>query len=160
MAELKKSAQRVQEALHQFGLDLKVVEYPASTRTAEEAAASIGCSVGQIVKSLVFQGKASLKPYLVLVSGQNRADEKRLRVHAGEKFRRADADFVRTATGFTIGGIPPVGHVQPLETFIDEDLLQYGVVWAAAGTDHAVFAVTPHQLVAITGGSVICLKAE
>lgn len=160
MTVLSKSAQKVQDALTKYGLDLVVVELPDSTRTALEAAESIGCTVGQIVKSLIFQGSQSLKPYLVLVSGENRADEKRLRAYAGEKFRRADADFVRSVTGYAIGGVPPVGHLQPMNTYIDEDLMQYDVIWAAAGTDHAVFRLTPAQLQTVTGGSVVGLKTE
>lgn len=160
MTTLSKSAQKVQSALMTHGLNLTVVELPDSTRTAEEAAVSIGCTIGQIVKSLIFQGKVSLKPYLVLVSGENRADEKRLRIFTGEKFRRADADYVCSVTGYAIGGVPPLGHLQTLDALIDEDLMQYEEIWAAAGTDHAVFRLTPAQLVRITNGRVVRIKTE
>lgn len=125
-------AQWVQQALEAQGVDLRVVELPDSTRTAVEVAQAVGCEVGQIVKSLIFKGKKT--PYLVLVSGANRVDEKKLRRIVGEKIGKADADFVRAHTGFAIGGVSPVGHKQPLQTVIDGDLLPFGQFWAAAGT--------------------------
>ncbi|MBN2046333.1 MAG: YbaK/EbsC family protein [Anaerolineaceae bacterium] len=157
---LSKAAARVQEALAELGARCEVVELPGSTRTAQEAADTIGCGVGQIVKSLIFQGKNSLAPYLVLVSGDNLADEKKLRGFTGEKFRRAAPEFVREVSGFAIGGVPPVGHLQKMTTFIDEDLMRYEVVWAAAGTPHAVFACSPDDLLAVTRGQVVNLKRE
>src|SRR5689334_12146203 len=118
----------------------------APTRTAEEAAAACGVTVGQIVKSLVFSGATSGKPYLLLVSGTNRVNEKGVAAHLGEKLKRADVDYVRELTGYAIGGIPPFGHATPLATYMDRDLLQYDVVWAAAGTPKAVFRVEPKAL--------------
>jgi prolyl-tRNA editing enzyme YbaK/EbsC (Cys-tRNA(Pro) deacylase) len=157
---LSASARKVQQALQAMGLDLQVVELPGSTRTAVEAAQAVGCQVGQIVKSLVFKAKRSQRPILVVASGQNRVDERRVEALIGEPLGKADADFVRQHTGFVIGGVPPVGHNQRLETFIDEDLLQYGEIWAAAGTPHAVFRLTPSDLVKITAGQVAAIKQE
>jgi prolyl-tRNA editing enzyme YbaK/EbsC (Cys-tRNA(Pro) deacylase) len=155
---LSASARKVQQALQALGLDLQVVELPGSTRTAVEAAQAVGCQVGQIVKSLVFKGKRSQRPILVVASGQNRVDERLVEALIGEPLGKADADFVRQHTGFVIGGVPPVGHTQPLETYIDEDLLQYDEIWAAAGTPHAVFRMTPDDLVKMTGGRVAAIK--
>ncbi len=155
---LSPSAQKVQDALKAFGMQLSVVELPASTRTAVEAAQAVGCDVGQIVKSLVFKGAASGKPVLVIASGANRVNEKKLAEWLGEPAAKADADFVRQQTGFVIGGVPPAGHVQPIATFVDKDLLQYGQIWAAAGTPNAVFQLTPDDLVKITRGRVVEIK--
>ncbi len=155
---LSSSAKRVQTALDAFGLALQVVELPTSTRTAAEAAASIGCTVGQIAKSLVFRGKQSGQPVLVVASGVNRVDVKRVGRLLGEKIGRADADFVRQQTGFAIGGVAPVGHIVEPVTFIDEDLLQFEEIWAAAGTPRAVFRLTPGDLVEITEGRVVMVK--
>jgi prolyl-tRNA editing enzyme YbaK/EbsC (Cys-tRNA(Pro) deacylase) len=154
-SELSASAQRVQQALQALGLSLEVVELPASTRTAAEAAQAIGCQVGQIIKSLVFKGKRSERPILVLASGQNRVNERIIEAFINEPLGKADADFVRAHTGFAIGGVPPIGHAQTLETFIDEDLLGFDALWAAAGTPHAVFRLTPDDLVWMTGGRVV-----
>jgi prolyl-tRNA editing enzyme YbaK/EbsC (Cys-tRNA(Pro) deacylase) len=155
MAErLKPSAQRVQDALDNQGYHLHVIEFAESTRTAAEAAAAIGCTVGQIAKSLVFQGRQSRRPILIIASGANRVDEKQLAAQLGERLEKADAEFVRAATGFTIGGVPPLGHSLPIMTVIDQDLLQYNEIWAAAGHPHAVFRLTPADLVAMTGGQV------
>jgi prolyl-tRNA editing enzyme YbaK/EbsC (Cys-tRNA(Pro) deacylase) len=156
--ELSTSAMKVQSALHNLGLECKVVELPGSTRTAVEAAQAVGCTVGQIVKSLMFRGKGSGRPLLALVSGSNRVDEKKLAALAGEPTEKADAEFTRLHTGFAIGGIPPLGHVEKIETFIDEDLLQYSEVWAAAGTPHAVFPIRPADLVRAAGAKVSVIK--
>jgi len=118
----------------------------------------VGCSVGQIVKSLIFRGAASGKPYLLLVSGPNRVNEAKVGERLGERLERAKPDWVRQVTGFAIGGVPPVGHATPLEALIDPDLLQYEQVWAAAGTPNAIFALTPQQLVALTGGRVMAVN--
>jgi prolyl-tRNA editing enzyme YbaK/EbsC (Cys-tRNA(Pro) deacylase) len=152
--QLSKNAKRVQTALAGFGLDLVVVEFPESTRTAQDAANAIGCQVEQIVKSLVFQCRPSGKAILIAASGGNRVNEKRIKEILGEKIVRADAEFVRQVTGFPIGGVPPVAHTQPIETIIDEDLMQYQEIWAAAGTPNAVFPLKPQQLVLITEGKV------
>jgi prolyl-tRNA editing enzyme YbaK/EbsC (Cys-tRNA(Pro) deacylase) len=140
------SSEKVAAAARTLGLDIAVREMAASTRTAEEAAAACGVTVGQIVKSLVFLGAESGRPYLLLVSGKNRVDEHGVEAEIGEKLKRPDATAVRTITGFAIGGIPPFGHERPLATFIDRDLLAYDVVWAAAGTPRAVFSVHPARL--------------
>jgi prolyl-tRNA editing enzyme YbaK/EbsC (Cys-tRNA(Pro) deacylase) len=155
---LSSSAQKVQDALDAFGMTLQVVELPASTRSAAEAAQAIGCQVGQIAKSLVFMGKKTGYPVLVIASGANRVNEKQIGELLGEAIAKADADFVRQQTGFVIGGVPPVGHAQPLNTFVDEDLLEYEVIWAAAGTPHAVFQLEPSNLVRITSGRVVSIK--
>ena len=156
---LKKSAQSVQDALVQQGIECTVMEFPASTRTAAEAAAAIGCDVAQIVKSLIFKTKETEKPVLVLASGPNRVDEKIIEAFVGEKITKADADFAREVTGFAIGGIPPVGHKQPMKLiFIDEDLLKFESVWAAAGTPNAVFNLNIQDLLEMTRGKVIAMR--
>jgi prolyl-tRNA editing enzyme YbaK/EbsC (Cys-tRNA(Pro) deacylase) len=148
---------RVQAALTAAGVDARIEEFPSSTRTAAEAAATVGTSVGQIVKSLVFLAGPS--PVMALVSGINRLDTQRLAELSGADIGKADADAVRQATGYSIGGVPPIGFPAPIPTFIDRDLLQYDVVWAAAGTSRHVFPITPQELVRITGGLVGDLKA-
>jgi prolyl-tRNA editing enzyme YbaK/EbsC (Cys-tRNA(Pro) deacylase) len=137
---------RVGAALAGAGVDVEIREFPEGTRTAQEAAAAVGCEVGQICKSLVF--RVGDEPLLVIASGANRVDEDRFGAV------KADARWVREQTGFAIGGVPPVGHARPLPTVIDEDLLRYDVVWAAAGTPRAVFAIAPGDLVAVSGGRV------
>ena len=156
-APLPPSAARVQGAAERLGLAISVREMPASTRTAEEAAAACGCDVAQIVKSLVFAGRDSGRPYLLLVSGKNRVDEARVAAVVGEPLTRPKADAVRAWTGYAIGGIPPFGHDAELPTFVDEDLLAYEVVWAAAGTPFAVFSVAPRALADAVGGRVIAI---
>jgi prolyl-tRNA editing enzyme YbaK/EbsC (Cys-tRNA(Pro) deacylase) len=158
MSELPPSAQKVHDAAAALGLDIAVREMPDSTRTAEKAAAAVGVTVGQIVKSLVFMGATSGKPYLLLVSGTNRVNEAGVAAHLGEALRRPDADAVRTLTGYAIGGIPPFGHDTPLATYIDGDLLQYDIVWAAAGTPKAVFSAAPGKLMDATKAIVIDVK--
>lgn len=155
---LSKSAQSVQNALTQQGLEFSVVELPSSTRTANEAAETIGCNVAQIVKSLIFRTKQTNKAILVLASGINRVNEKSLADQIGEPIEKADADFTREITGFAIGGIPPIGHKNPIETFIDEDLLNYNDLWAAAGTPNAVFKLNSSTLKDLTKGKVISIK--
>ena len=153
--ELSTRAQIVQDAIKQHGLTTQVVELPASTRTAQDASNAIGCHVGQIVKSLVFKSKRMKRAVLVLTSGANRVDERKIESLIGEPLGKADPDFVRRETGFAIGGVPPLGHKKTLPTYIDKDQLEYPKVWAAAGTPHAVFEVDPESLATITGG-VIC----
>jgi prolyl-tRNA editing enzyme YbaK/EbsC (Cys-tRNA(Pro) deacylase) len=152
------SVQKVQGVLRSFGLSGEVVVFSDSTRTAAEAAQAVGCEVGQIVKSLVFKGKQSQKPVLVETSGGNRVNERRVSEEVGEPIEKADADFVRQHTGFAVGGVPPVGHAEHIETYIDEDLMQYDEIWAAAGNPHAVFRLTPNDLREMTGGKVIGVK--
>ncbi len=160
MEELSPSAQRVQRALDNCGVQLIVEELPASTRTALDAAQAVGCQVGQIIKSLVFKGKRSERPILVIASGINRVDEKRIEALIGEPLGKADADFVRSRTGFVIGGVPPVGHIEKIQTFIDEDLIQYDPLWAAAGTPNAVFRLSAEDLLKISDGIVTAIKQE
>ncbi len=151
---LKPSAQRVQDALAARGLEIRVVELTATARSAAEAAAAVGCQVGQIAKSLVFKGRVSGRGVLVIASGANRVDLAGVEALVGEALDKADAEFVRAETGFAIGGIPPLAHDRPLTTVIDEDLLRFETIWAAAGHPNAVFPATPAQLVAMTGGRV------
>jgi prolyl-tRNA editing enzyme YbaK/EbsC (Cys-tRNA(Pro) deacylase) len=149
------AAQRVIDAAHERGLQVEVREFPEGTRTAQDAAAAVGVEVGQIVKSLAFDVDGEI--VLALVSGSNRLDESQLAVAAGAPngtVRRANADAVRAATGFAIGGVPPFGHAAPLRTFVDDDLLRYDEVWAAAGTPRHVFAIEPNELVRAAGGTV------
>jgi Cys-tRNA(Pro) deacylase len=155
---LSASAKRVQDALTSFGVDCRVKELADSTRTAVDAANAVGCDVGQIVKSLVFRGKSSGDAVFVVASGANRVNEKALAAIIGEKIEKADPDFVRDKTGFAIGGVSPVGHPGPLHTYVDEDLMQYDELWAAAGTPHALFSLTPAQLCHITSGQVVSIK--
>ncbi len=152
MSELPKSAQSVVDAAADLGLTLNVIEYPDGARTAADAAAAVGCEVGQIVKSLIFSVDGEL--VLALTSGSNRVDTDALVAAAGgTTCGRADADDVRSATGFAIGGVPPFGHATPVRTFFDAALLDYDVVWAAAGTPRHVFSVDPHALLAQTSAT-------
>jgi len=157
-SDLSRSARRVQDALAERGFAFRVVELPDSTRSARDAAQAIGCTVAQIAKSLVFRGRDTNQPILAITSGPNRVDETRLGELAGEPIDQASPDFVRDRTGFAIGGVPPVGHTTPLATWIDEDLMQHDVVWAAAGTPHAVFDLDPAALPDLTNGTVRRLK--
>ncbi len=157
--KLAKSAVSVQEALDKLGLECKVLELPSSTRTALDAASSIGCDIRQIVKSLVFRTKNSGKPVLVLASGPNQVDIKTIEDRAGESITKADADFVREVTGFAIGGIPPIGHKNAIDfIYIDRDLLSLDEVWAAAGTPNAVFCINSQDLLKATDGKLINIK--
>ena len=155
---LRPSACKVQEALRILGVTCEVREMDKTTRSAQDAARAVGCEVGQIAKSLVFKGATTRQAVLVITSGSNRVDEKKLSERIGEPVLKADADFVRQQTGFAIGGVPPVGHAQPIVVFIDEDLLTYSEIWAAAGTPQAVFRLTPQELQKITNGRVIRVK--
>jgi prolyl-tRNA editing enzyme YbaK/EbsC (Cys-tRNA(Pro) deacylase) len=157
---LSPSAAKVQAALESLGLDAEVVEMRQTTRSAAEAAAAVGCDVGQIAKSLVFKAGDGLRERAVLIitSGANRVDERAVAELLGERLAKADAEFVRRATGFAIGGVPPVGHAESCTILIDEDLLQYAEIWAAAGTPQAVFRLTPADLRRITGGTVARVK--
>jgi len=156
--QMSASAKRVQDALADHGIASRVLELPASTRTAVEAANAIGCEIGQIVKSLVFQTIDTGQPVLVMASGANRVNEDRLGAYLGEKIVKASADFVRQSTGYAIGGVPPLGLAQSIKTFIDEDLMKHEEIWAAAGTPHAVFCLTPAELEKVTDGAVTSIK--
>lgn len=155
--QLPLSTQRVQQAAAELRLEVLIREMPQSTRTAEEAAAACECAVGQIVKSLVFQGTASGEPYLLLVSGKNRVDQEGVARSIGEALTRPDAAQVRTWTGYAIGGIPPFGHDTPMRTFVDRDLLDHPIVWAAAGTPQTVFSVAPKALAQAVEAVVIAV---
>lgn len=157
---LSKSAQRVREYLAGRDGDFDVRELPGSTRTAREAAESVGCQVGQIAKSLVFKEKGADRLVLLIASGSNRVDLAKARAAAGVELEKATGSFVKEKTGFAIGGIPPVGHTEPLVTWLDKDLRQYEIIWAAAGSPFAVFRLTPDQLAALTGGRWVDLAEE
>lgn len=154
--DLHPTARRVADAAAAAGLDIGIAEFPAGTRTAEDAAAAVGCEVSRIVKSLVFAVDGA--PVLALVGGDARLDEGLLAEAAGGTVGRADADVVRAATGYAIGGVPPFGHATPLPTFVDEPLLRHPTVWAAAGTPRHVFEVDPAELVRIAGARVVPLS--
>ncbi|WP_246794945.1 YbaK/EbsC family protein [Burkholderia perseverans] len=138
---LSKRAQYFQEVLAERGLEMEVLELPASTRTADDAARTLGCEKAQIVKSLVFRSLADDRPVVVLASGPNRVNEEAISQLIGAKIVKADADFVKEATGFAIGGVPPLGHKQEVALLVDEDLLAFDELWAAAGTPSAVFKI-------------------
>lgn len=150
---LSASAQRVQDALDAAGVATRIVEYGVPARTSAEAAAVLGCAVGQIAKSLVFRS-ASGAPVLVIASGAHRVDEAKVAALAGEAIGKADAAFVRAATGYAIGGIPPLAHDTTARTFIDRNLLAFETVYAAGGTPHAMFPIAPRDLVRVAGGHV------
>ncbi|HKU94462.1 MAG TPA: YbaK/EbsC family protein [Vineibacter sp.] len=155
---LAASAQKVEDWLAARGLSGRVMEMPDSTRTSVEAAAAIGCTVAQIAKSLLFRGRDSGRPVLVIASGVNRVDEGKVAGLLGERISRPDAGYVRDATGYVIGGVPPVAHDAAITTLIDTDLMALEPIWAAAGTPFAVFRLTPAELVALSGGQVADLK--
>lgn len=144
------SALKVQAVL---GPEFQVLEFETSTRTSEDAAAAVGCTVPEIAKSLIFRA-ADGRPVLVIASGANRVDEKKVRALLGQTIERADAEFVRAATGYAIGGVPPVGHATPPTVLIDRDLLCFTAVWAAGGTPNAVFRIAPADLVRLTQARV------
>lgn len=148
----------VQDALKALGFINEVMELQTTTRTSADAAQAVGCRVEQIAKSIVFRGGQTNQPILVIASGANRVNEKKIETLISEPIGKADADFVRQRTGFVIGGVPPVGHLEKIEIFIDEDLLQYEEIWAAAGTPNAVFRLTPSDLAQMTGGRVVAIK--
>ena len=145
------SIARVQDALRAAGLSNEVRELPDSTRSSAEAAAALGCSVAQIAKSVVFRS-GSGRPVLVVASGANRVDERKVEALLGDRLLRADADYVRERTGFAIGGVAPIAHATPPHVFLDEELFAFDRVYAAAGTPFAIFALTPAELEALTGG--------
>jgi len=150
---LSASAQRVQDALNATGIAAAIIEYDVPARTSAEAAAVLGCSVAQIAKSLIFK-TASGSPILVIASGANRVDEAKVAAFVGESIGRADAQFVRDCTGYAIGGIPPLGHARKLSTLIDRELLRFDTIYAAGGTPHAMFPLSPADLVRVVDGRV------
>lgn len=149
-----RTAQRLREA----GIDAGVVEFEHPTRTSAEAAAAIGCTVAEIAKSVVFRGRQSGRAVIVVASGANRVNESKVAALVGEPLARADADFVRTATGYAIGGVAPIGHAQPAKLLLDEDLRRFGIVWAAAGTPYSVFPLSPEQLRRLTGADWVDIR--
>lgn len=155
------SAQKVAAAAQELGLTVEIKEFEQTTRSAQEAAEAIGCQLGQIVKSLCFS--VNDQPIMALVSGVNQLDERKLATWCGvgrKKVKRASADAVKAATGFSIGGVPPFGHLTPMTIYVDEDLLQFETVWAAAGTPFAVFAIGPNELIRGSGGTAVSLKKD
>ena len=157
VAELPASSQRVHDALVARGVTTTIVYLERAARTSAEAAAAVGCRVDQIAKSLVFRLAPSGRPLLVIASGANRVDEARVAALVGESLGKADADFVRTHTGFAIGGVAPVAHPTALTTLIDEHLMRWDRIWAAAGHPHTVFPLSPQDLVRMTGGRVVAV---
>jgi len=156
--DLTPAERRVADALARHGLPGQVTVLAGHATTAEMAADALGIALGRIVKSLVFAGADSGSPYMLLVSGANRVHEKRAGRVIGEKLARADADFVKRTTGFSIGGVSPFGHPDPLGLFIDEDLFAFKTVWAAAGHPRSVFEIAPADLERTTGARRICVK--
>lgn len=152
-----KSTDRVLAAAKVGGLPLEIRQMPQTTRTAEDAAAACGTTVGQIVKSLIFRKAESGEPVLILVSGANRVDQTAVKAALGETLERMDADAVRKLTGFAIGGVAPLGSLTPIATFMDADLMQFDTVWAAAGAPNAVFEAAPDALARATGAQVIAV---
>lgn len=160
VSKLRNSAKRVQKFLLARGFSFDVIELPGSTRTAQEAADSIGCIVSQIAKSLVFREKETNLPILVIASGSNRVDVKKIEKSTGLKLGKADGKYVKEKVGYAIGGVPPVGHNESLNTILDPDLKQYKEIWAAAGTPFAVFQLNPADLESLTKGSWVDLSEE
>lgn len=152
---LNTGTRKVEEALKAHGLECQVLNMKETTRSAQDAANSLGCRVEQIVKSLVFMTKKTKKPILIVASGANRVNTKKIRNLLSEPIKMADPDFVRAKTGFAVGGVPPLGHSSPMATFIDEDLLKYREIWAAAGTSNTMFKLSPDNLQKITKGQII-----
>ena len=153
---LSTNCQKVQNYLNRLNLKLEVLELAKSTRTAQQAADTVGCAVGQIVKSLIF--RTGDQPLLFLVSGKNQLDVKKVNAEFNFQLHKADAHFVREKSGYAIGGVPPVAHAFPMEVFIDRDLMEYDEIWAAAGTPNAVFHLKSNDLPHITGGRIIDVK--
>ena len=153
------TAVRLSQRLRESGVDAQVVEFEQPTRTSADAAAAIGCTVAEIAKSVVFRGKASGEAIVVVASGANRVSEEKVAAIVGESLARADAEFVREATGYVIGGVAPIGHAKPVKLLLDDDLQRFETVWAAGGTPHSVFPLTPAQLRSATGADWSDVKA-
>ncbi|MGE5339068.1 MAG: YbaK/EbsC family protein [Gemmatimonadota bacterium] len=149
---LPPSARRVQQALDALGVDAGVVELSIAARTSQQAADALGIVVGQIAKSLIFRASSTGRAVLVIAAGDRRVDEAKIATHLGEPIERATPEFVRTHSGFAIGGVAPVAHAQPMVTYVDRSLRRFEVVWAAGGTPHCVFPVRPDDLVRVSGG--------
>ena len=155
---MKYNAQTVQDKLKDLGFNYKVIELPDSTHTAVDAANALSCQVAQIAKSIIFKTKNSHQPILVIASGVNRVNEGKIVEYISEPIEKANADFVLEKTGFVIGGVPPLGHINPIKTFIDQDLMQYDEIWAAAGSSRAVFKLKPQDLSKMTNGQIVSIK--
>jgi len=147
--------EKIREVLNQFDFPFHIKEFSESTRTSLDAAKAIGCDVSQIAKSILFEGEKTKRPFLVIASGSNRINEKAIESEIGEKIRKADAEFVKDKTGYSIGSVPPFGHKERIQILIDKDLMDYKVIWAAAGTSNSVFSLNPEQLLQITKGKII-----
>jgi prolyl-tRNA editing enzyme YbaK/EbsC (Cys-tRNA(Pro) deacylase) len=156
--DLKHSSQRIQNLLLDCNLEIKVIEFKQLTRTSKETAELIGCEVGQIAKTLIFKSKKNCKPVCVILSGKNHLDEMKIVKHLGHEIEKPDADFIIEHTKFAIGGIPPLGYPLKNKPLIDEDLMAYQEIWAAAGTPYAVFRITPNDLVKITDAQVVTMR--
>ena len=156
---MSKSLRRVQSALEAAGLTIDIRETDDSARTAEGAAAAVGCTVDQIAKSIIFRGEESGHVVLFLTAGGNRVDPARATEIAGQPLGKADADLIRTETGFAIGGVAPVGHLRRIQAFVDPRLLEFDLVWAAAGTPRHVFAIAPADLIRVTGAEKAAFTA-
>lgn len=151
---MSKSLKRVKQALSDAGMTCEIVETGTDTHTAAQAAEAAGCQLDQIVKSIIFRGDTSGQAILFLTAGGNRVDDQKAAICAGEPLGKADAALIRAQTGFAIGGVSPVGHLNPIQAFVDPKLMGFSTIWAAAGTPHHVFELTPAQLVDLTGGQV------
>ncbi len=151
---MSKSLKRVKRTAEDLGLDITVVETTMDTHTAEQAAQSQGCHVDQIAKSIIFRGETSGTAILFLTAGGNRVDGAKASELAAEPLGKADAALIRAQTGFAIGGVSPIGHLNPIKCFIDPRLMEFSELWAAAGTPRHVFAIAPQTLVAVTGAIV------
>ena len=156
---MSKSLRRVEAALHKAGLSVQIRETDDSARTAEGAAAAVGCEVDQIAKSIIFRGEESGHVVLFLTAGGNRVDPARATEIAGQPLGKADADLIRAETGFAIGGVAPVGHLRRIQAFVDPRLLEFDLVWAAAGTPRHVFAIAPADLIRVTGAEKAAFTA-
>jgi prolyl-tRNA editing enzyme YbaK/EbsC (Cys-tRNA(Pro) deacylase) len=154
---ISKSTQRVEEALRSKNISFQLMQLPTTTHTAQQAATALGCTIDQIVKSLIFKTKHTHKPILIVASGKNKVHEAVISQALGEEIIRADAEFVKEVTGFPIGGVAPIGHRQPLQTLIDKDLLTFDILWAAAGTPNTVFSFKAADLQAMTNGKVVAI---
>ena len=148
---MSKSLRRVEAALHEAGLSVEIRETDDSARTAEGAAAAVGCEVDQIAKSIIFRGEDSGHVVLFLTAGGNRVDPAKATAVAGQVLGKADADLIRAETGFAIGGVAPLGHLRRIDAFLDPRLLEFDQVWAAAGTPRHIFSIAPAELLRITG---------
>jgi prolyl-tRNA editing enzyme YbaK/EbsC (Cys-tRNA(Pro) deacylase) len=158
MSTLSPTAQRVQSVLTSLGSNAVIHEHPEACRTSAEAAVVLGCTVAQIAKSVIFKGTSSGQSILVIASGANRIDTKKVALIAGEEPGKADADFVREHTGFAIGGVSPIAHAKPGKVFFDQDLLQFDAVFPAGGTPQAMFRIEPNELRRISGATLADVK--